>query len=367
MMELISDPRLEPIADKVARSERLTFEDGVTLFTTRDLLTVGRLANQVREAKHGDRTHFTVNRYVNHTNVCVVSCKLCAFAVRPKAEGGWTYSPDEIVEQVAPSIAHGVKELHIVGGLHPWLKFDYYTELFSKLKSAYPDVHIKALTMVEIDFLAKISKQSIRDTIIALRDSGLDSCPGGGAEIFASEIRDEICDHKMSAEQWIDIARTCHQLGIKTNCTMLYGHIERPEHRVDHILRLRELQDETRGFNCFVPLHFHRDNTVYQATVEEATSLDDLRTIAVSRLLFDNIEHIKAYWIGIGEKVAQVAQSFGADDLGGTIVDERIFRMAGAQTDATAMSRERLERLIRDAKREPVETDSLYKPVEHAA
>jgi aminodeoxyfutalosine synthase len=366
-MELIADPKLEPIADKVARSERLTFEDGLTLFETQDLLTVGRLANGVREARHGDRTHFTVNRYVNHTNVCVVSCKLCAFAVRPKAEGGWTYSPDEIVEQVAPSIEHGVKELHIVGGLHPWLKFDYYTELFSKLKAAYPGVHLKALTMVELEFLAKISKQSIRDTIVALRNSGLDSCPGGGAEIFADEIRDEICDHKMSADQWIDIARTCHQLGIKTNCTMLYGHIERPEHRVDHILRLRDLQDETHGFNCFVPLHFHRANTVYETTVHEATSLDDLRTIAVSRLLFDNIDHIKAYWIGIGEKVAQVAQSFGADDLGGTIVDERIFKMAGAETDATAMSRERLEKLIRDAKRVPVETDSLYNRVERAA
>ncbi len=367
MFDTIRDTKLRPIADKLLAGERLCFEDGLALFETEDILSVGQLANHVRESRHGDRTHFTVNRYVNHTNVCVVSCKLCAFAVRPKQEGGWTYTPDEIVEQVRPSIAHGVRELHIVGGLHPWLKFDYYTELFSKLKAAYPDVHLKALTMVELDFLSKISKQSVRDTIIALRDAGLDSCPGGGAEIFDSEIRDEICDHKMSADTWIDITRTCHELGIRTNCTMLYGHIESARHRVDHILRLRALQDETGGFNCFIPLHFHKDNTVYENSVHEATSLDDLRTIAVSRLLLDNIAHIKAYWIGIGEKVAQVAQSFGADDLGGTIVDERIFKMAGATTEAATMSRERLEKLIRDAKRVPVETDSLYKPVERAA
>lgn len=367
MIDMIQDSRLLPIANKVAAGDRLSFEDGMTLFETDDVVTVGRLANLVRERKNGNQTFFTVNRYVNHTNVCVVSCKLCAFAVRPKQEGGWTYTPDEIVEQVRPSIAHGVRELHIVGGLHPWLKFDYYLELMRKLKAAYPHVFLKALTMVELDFLAKISKQSIRDTILALRDAGLDSCPGGGAEIFADEIRDEICDHKMSAETWLDIARTCHELGIRTNCTMLYGHIESYRHRVDHILRLRALQDETGGFNCFVPLHFHKNNTVYENTVQEATSIDDLRTIAVSRLLLDNIDHIKAYWIGIGEKVAQVAQSFGADDLGGTIVDERIFRMAGAQTDAAAMSRDRLEKLIRDANREPVETDPLYKPLEPRA
>jgi aminodeoxyfutalosine synthase len=365
---LFVDQQLIPIAHKISAGERLSFDDGLVLFESSDLASIGRLANHVRETKSGSETYFTVNRYVNHTNVCIVNCKLCAFAVRPKKEGGWTYSAEEIVEQVRASIEHGgVHELHIVGGLHPWLKFDYYTDLMRKLKTAYPDVHLKAFTMVEIDFLAKISKQSIRDTIVALRDAGLDSCPGGGAEIFAAEIRDEICDHKMDADRWLEIARTCHELGIRTNCTMLYGHIERYEHRVDHILRLRQLQDETGGFNCFVPLHFHRENTVYENQIEEASPIDDLKTIAVSRLLLDNIDHIKAYWIGMGERIAQTALSMGADDLGGTISDERIFKMAGSETDATAMTREKLEKLIRDAGRIPVQTDSLYRPIEHAA
>jgi aminodeoxyfutalosine synthase len=365
---LFADQRLVPIGQKVLAGERLSFEDGLQLFESDDMNSIGLMANYVREKKNGSATYYTVNRYVNHTNVCIVSCKLCAFAVRPKAEGGWTYSAEEIVEQVRDSIEnHGVNELHIVGGLHPWLKFDYYTGLMRQLKQNYPHVHLKAFTMVEIDFLAKISKQSIRDTIVALREAGLDSCPGGGAEIFAQEIRDEICDHKMDADRWLEIARTCHELGIRTNCTMLYGHIEKYEHRVDHILRLRQLQDETKGFNCFVPLHFHRDNTVYETQVEEASPVDDLKTIAVSRLLLDNIQHVKAYWIGMGERIAQVALSYGADDLGGTISDERIFKMAGSETDATAMTRQKLERLILDAGRVPVQTDALYNPVGNAA
>lgn len=367
MFEITRDSKLDAIESKLAAGQRLDASDGKILFETSDILTLGRLANSVRERINGDQTFFTVNRYVNHTNVCIVSCKLCAFAVRPKKEGGWTYSAEEIVEQVRPSIAHGVSELHIVGGLHPWLKFDYYTGLLSTLKREFPHVHLKAFTMVEIDFLARISKQSLEQTIQALIDAGLDSCPGGGAEIFHEEIRDEICDHKMSGQRWLDVARVCHEQGLRTNCTMLYGHIERPEHRVDHILRLRDLQDETGGFNCFVPLHFHRENTVYETQIDEATPFDDLRTIAASRLLLDNIAHVKAYWIGMGEKLAQVALSFGADDLGGTIADERIFKMAGSETDATAMTRQRLERLIRDAGRVPVETDPLYRPVDRAA
>ena len=367
MFEMTVDERLAPIEEKLASGERLDFDDGMILFDTDDILTLGRMANRVRERINGHDTFFTVNRYINHTNVCIVSCRLCAFAVRPKKEGGWTYSAEEIVEQVRPSVAHGLTELHIVGGLHPWLKFDYYTGLLSTLKKEFPHVHLKAFTMVEIDFLAKISKQSVEETIRALVDAGLDSCPGGGAEIFHEEIRDEICDHKMTGERWLDLARICHEQGLRTNCTMLYGHIEKPEHRVDHILRLRELQDETGGFNCFVPLHFHKDNTVYEDRIDEATPFDDLRTIAVSRLLLDNIDHIKAYWIGMGEKLAQVALSFGADDLGGTIADERIFKMAGSETDASTMTRQRLERLIREAGRVPVETDPLYKPIDRAA
>jgi len=221
--------------------------------------------------------------------------------------------------------------------------------------------------MVEIEFLAKISKQPVEATIEKLREAGLDSCPGGGAEIFHEAIRDEICDHKMSGDRWLEVARLCHNAGLKTNCTMLYGHIESLEHRVDHILRLRALQDQTGGFNCFVPLHFHKENTVYQIQIREASPVDDLRTTAISRLLLDNVVHIKAYWIGMGEKLAQIALSFGADDLGGTISDERIFKMAGSATDATAMSRQRLERLIHEAGRTPVETDPLYRPVHVAA
>ncbi|MGA7616846.1 MAG: aminofutalosine synthase MqnE [Thermoanaerobaculia bacterium] len=368
MFEMITDRKLVSIAEKVHAGERLSFEEGMALFETPDFLAVGALANLVRERKNGDDTYYTINRYVNHTNVCVVSCKLCAFAKRPNAEGGWTYTAEEIVEQVRPSIEHGgVTELHIVGGLHHRLKFDYYTGLFRTLKKEFPQVHLKALTMVELDFLAKVSKQSIEDTILALRDAGLDSCPGGGAEILHDEIRDEICDHKMNGQQWLDVARKCHELGIRTNCTMLYGHIEKPWHRVDHMIKLRELQEQTGGFNCFVPLHFHKANTVYEETVRESSGMDDLRTVAVSRLMLDNIDHIKAYWIGIGEKIAQVALSFGADDLGGTIADERIFKMAGAKTDASAMTVGKLEKLIRDAGRVPVRTDPLYGRREHAA
>lgn len=367
MKSMIIDTELIPIAEKVEAGERLTPDEGMKLFRTSDHLTVGRLANSVRERMNGNEAYYTVNRYINHTNVCVVSCKLCAFAVRPKKEGGWTYSAEEIVEQVRPSIDHGVRELHIVGGLHPWLKFDYYTGLLESLKAEFPHVHLKAFTMVELDFLAKISKQSLDETIGALREAGLDSCPGGGAEIFHPDIRDEICDHKMSGERWLEVAQRCHELGLKTNCTMLYGHIESFEHRIDHMVRLRELQDETGGFGCFVPLHFHKDNTVYETTLDEATPVDDLRTIAVSRLMLDNIQHVKAYWIGLGESIAQLALSFGADDLGGTISDERIFKMAGSETDASTMTIQRLESLIREAGRIPVETDPLYNPITRAA
>ena len=360
------DPALAPVAEKVLASERLDLDEGLLVATTNDLLGVGRMANLVRERLHGDRTCYNINRHLNPTNVCVASCKLCAFYVPwRQREDGWTYTVDQAVEIAARDVDESVSELHIVGGLHPKLLVDYYEALFRALKTRFPWIHIKALTMVELDFLAKASRLSLEDTIVRLRDAGLDSCPGGGAEIFSPRVREQICDHKTDGGRWLDIARTVHRAGIRSNCTMLYGHIETAEERVDHLVQLRRLQDETGGFQCLIPLAFHPDNTELDHLPSTGGRLD-LQTIAVSRLVLDNVPHLKAYWIMLGEKVAQVALHFGADDLDGTIVDERITRAAGG-TAGTGMSRRRLERLITEAGRTPILRDTLYRPIEAAS
>ncbi len=352
------DARLEPVAEKVRAGERLSFEDGVVASTTEDLLGVGRLANHVRERLHGDATFFNVNRHLNPTNVCVASCKLCAFAEKYGGERGWTYTVEEAVEVTARDVTEAVTELHVVGGLHPKLGVEYYEELFAALKRRFPWVHVKALTMVELDFLSQRAKLPVPDVVRRLVAAGLDSCPGGGAEIFAERVRREICDHKTSGERWLEVAREVHELGVRSNCTMLYGHIETPEERVDHLVRLRELQDATGGFQCFIPLAFHPANTRL-AHIPPATGRLDLQVIAVSRLMLDSIPHIKAYWIQLGAKAAQTALHFGADDVDGTVVDERIFLAAGGRA-GRGMTRARLEHLIREASRTPVERDSLY-------
>ena len=355
------DPRLDAIAEKVVACERLEFGDGAVLATSADLLGVGRLANHVRERLHGDATFFNVNRHLNPTNVCVASCALCAFAEKYGGSRGWTYTVEEAVELAARDVSEAVTELHIVGGLHPKLGVDYYESLFRALKARFPWVHLKALTMVELDFLAQRAKLPVEEVVRRLVAAGLDSCPGGGAEIFAPRVRGVICDHKTSGERWLEIARTVHSLGLKSNCTMLYGHIETPEERVDHLVRLRELQDETGGFQCFIPLAFHPANTRLDH-LPPTTGKLDLQTVALSRLMLDNVPHVKAYWIMLGAKGAQVALHFGADDLDGTVVDERITLAAGGRAGA-GMARRDLEHLIREARRAPVERDTLYRPV----
>ncbi len=355
------DDRLPAIAEQVAAGERLSFADGVTLATTPDLLAVGRLANLVRERLHSDATYFNVNRHLNPTNVCVASCALCAFAEKYGGSRGWTWSVEEAVAVAERDVSEAVTELHVVGGLHPKLGVDYYEALFAALKRRFPWVHVKALTMVELDFLGTRAKLPVEAVLRRLVAAGLDSCPGGGAEIFAERVRAVICDHKTSGERWLEIARTVHRAGLKSNCTMLYGHIETAEERVDHLVRLRELQDDTGGFQCFIPLAFHPANTRLSHISPTSGTLD-LQTIATARLLLDNIPHVKAYWIMLGAKTAQVAQHFGADDLDGTVVDERITLAAGGEA-GKGMTRRALEHLIREAGRVPVERDTLYRPV----
>ena len=352
---------LAPIAEKVVAGERLSFDDGVRLFTTRDFLGLGKLANHVREARHGNVAYYNVNRYLNPTNLCWVDCALCAWARKVNEPGGYEMAIGECVEEAGKGYSEAVTELHIVGGLHPTWPFDYYTGLMRALKERFPGVHIKAWTMVEIDWIAKIGNRSIADTIRELRDAGMDSCPGGGAEIFERRVRDVICKNKISGERWLEVARECHLQGVRTNATILYGSVETVEDRVDHFLRLRALQDETGGFTGLIPLAFHPENTPL-AHLPETSGQTDLRVIAAARLLLDNFPHVKAYWIQIGTKLSQIALFFGADDLVGTVVDETITHAAGAKT-ASGMTRQEFERVIRESGREPFERDSQYRRV----
>ncbi len=358
----ITDTRLEPVAKKVLAGERLSAEDGLALYQSNDLLAVGWLANYVREKKHGNVTYFNVNRHINPTNVCVAHCKLCAFGRSVDSPGAYTFALDEMYARAAEGVSEGATEFHIVGGLHPDLPFEYYLDLIRGLKQRFPQVHLKAFTMVEVGYYARIAKLSIKDTLLAMKNAGVDSLPGGGAEIFHPRVRKIICDHKVSGQRWLEIARTAHEIGLKSNATMLYGHIETPEERVDHLIQLRETQDKTHGFVTFIPLQFHPANTGL-SHIPPATGFDDLKTIAVSRLMLDNFDHIKAYWIMLTPRVAQIALRFGANDLDGTVVEENIYHDAGATTPEF-MSRNELERLIRAAGREPVERDTAYNRVD---
>ena len=361
----IEDKRLAPVAEKVQAGERLTFEDGLVLYRTSDLLALGWLANSVRERLHGNVCYYNVNRHINPTNVCVAHCRLCAFGRDPNVPGAYTMALEEVFRTAASGSTEAVTEFHIVGGLHPDLTFDYYLDLIRGLKQRFPQVHLKAFTMVEIGYFAKITKLPAREVLLKLKQAGLDSLPGGGAEIFHPRVRKVICDHKTSGQLWLQIARTAHELGLHSNATMLYGHIETEEERVDHLLKLRELQDETRGFVCFIPLAFHPENTAL-AHLPKPTGFLDLKNIAASRLLLDNFPHIKAYWIMLTPRIAQVALRFGADDIDGTVVEEKIYHDAGATT-AQGLRRSELLRLIREAGREPVERDTLYRSVTRTA
>jgi len=361
---IIGDVRLEPIAAKVLAGERLSLEDGVALYRSPDLLALGWLANYVREKRHGNLCFFNVNRHINPTNVCVAHCKLCAFGRSPDSPGAYTFALEEIWQRAEQGLREGATEFHLVGGLHPDLPFEYFLDLIRGLKSRCPGVHLKAFTMVEVGYFARISKLSIRDTLLALKDAGVDSLPGGGAEIFNPRVRKVICDHKVSGQQWLNIARTAHQIGLRSNATMLYGHIESDEERVEHLLALRTLQDDTGGFVAFIPLAFHPENTGL-AHLPKPTGFTDLKTMAISRLLLDNFDHIKAYWIMLTPRVAQIALRFGADDIDGTVVEEKIYHDAGATT-AQFTPRAQLERLIREAGRVPVERDTLYRPIDRS-
>ena len=360
----IDDARLKPIAEKVLAGVRLDADDGLALYRTNDLLAAGWLANYVREKRHGNVCYFNINRHINPTNVCVAHCRLCAFGRDPDAKGAYTYALEEIWQRAAQGVASGATEFHIVGGLHPDLPFSYFTDLLSGLKQRFPHVHLKAFTMVEVQYFAKIAKMSIADTLRAMKEAGVDSLPGGGAEIFNPRVRKVICDHKTSGQMWLNIARTAHLIGLRSNATMLYGHIESGEERVEHLLLLRELQDETHGFVAFIPLAFHPENTAL-AHLPKPTGFADLKNIAVARLLLDNFEHIKAYWIMLTPRIAQIALRFGADDLDGTVIEEKIYHDAGATTEQFT-PRAELERLIREAGREPVERDTLYRPVDRS-
>src|SRR6266404_2549078 len=356
------DARLNPIKDKILAGERLTEADSLTLYATGDILAVGWLANRVRERMHGDTAYFNVNRHINPTNVCVAACRLCAFGRKKDAPGAYTMALEEAFQTAATGYSEAVTEFHIVGGLHPDLPFQYFLDLISGLKERFPSVHLKAFTMVEVAYLAKRAKLTIRETLQQLKAAGVDSLPGGGAEIFSDRVRRVICDHKIDGDQWLETARTAHEIGLKSNCTMLYGHIETDEDRVDHLLKLRTLQDETQGFVTFIPLAFHPDNTPLRH-IPKTTGFLDIKNIAVARLMLDNIPHIKAYWVMMTPRIAQIALRFGADDIDGTVVEEKIYHDAGATT-SQGLRRAELLQLIRKAGREPLERDTLYRPVQ---
>jgi aminodeoxyfutalosine synthase len=354
------DTALENVREKVLRGRRLGFEEGVALYKTHDLLGVGALANHVREQRHGDAGYFVWNTHLNHTNVCVATCDFCAFAAKKGEERAYTMGLDEVFKNVA-GLPKPVREVHIVGGLDPDLPWSYFLEMMRGIKRVRPGIHIKAFTAVEIFFFHRLYRMSVEKVLAELKEAGLDSMPGGGAEIFAKETRDKIIRGKADADQWLAVMREAHRQGIPTNATMLYGHIESAEDRVDHLLRLRELQDETGGFMTYIPLAFQP----WEAPVlklPETTGFEDLKAIAVGRLLLDNFPHVKSYWIMIGPRLAQVGLSFGADDLDGTVTEEKIAHDAGAQT-AQSMTVHELCRLIREAGRRPIERDTVFNVV----
>ena len=359
----------DAIRQKIARGERLDFEDGLALFHHPDLLAVGQLANEAREARHGDRTYFNRNMRIEVTNVCVASCLFCSFAkLEEHMPGAHTMTLEEAWKELEDARAGNDEpptEVHVVNGLHPGLPFSYYEDLLRGFKRIDPNIHLKCFTGVEIHFFAQHYKMTNREVLERLRAAGLDSLPGGGAEIFDEDVRKRISHDKANADEYLEVHRVAHSLGMRSNVTMLYGHIETFAHRVDHLLRVRALQDETKGFQAFIPLAFHPDGNGMK-NLPAPTAVDDLRTIAVSRLMLDNFEHIKAYWVSLTPDVAQIALRFGADDIDGTIVHETIYKAAGTRSPG-ALRYDELVRLIREAGRTPIERDTLYNVVrEHA-
>lgn len=358
LLERARAARLGDVAEKVLAAERLSLEDGARLYASPELFAVGELANHVRERLHGDRAYFNVNQHVNYTNVCNKLCRFCAFQRLPRQEGAYVMSPEEVAGKIRAQLHEPVTEVHMVAGIYPKLGYDYYKDILRAVKAVRPSIHIKAFTMVELDQIAKVAKKPIAEVLPELVEAGLGSIPGGGAEVFSERVRQATYHLKISGDEWLDIARTVHRAGLRSNCTMLHGHIETVDERLDHLDRLRRLQDETGGFQTYIPLSFHPENSE-MAHVPGPTALDELREIAVGRLMLDNIAHIKAYWILMDIPIAQLALSFGADDVDGTVVEEKIYHEAGATTPQV-VKRSELVQWIRDAGRIPVERDTLY-------
>lgn len=358
MDSLVNEAGLGDILKKVRGDERLSMEDGIRLYQCPDLLSVGYLANIVRQRKNGDNTFFIYNQHINYSNICTNLCKFCAFGKDKDSDLAYEMSVEDVRDKVRDRLDEPITEIHMVGGIHPDLPYSYYTDLLRVIKQERPDVHIQAFTCVEIAHLADISGLGIEGVLEDMRKAGLGSIPGGGAEVFSPRIRELTCEKKLSGKGWLDVAKTAHRLGLHTNATMLYGHIETVEERLEHLEMLRDAQDETGGFLAYIPLSFHPKNTEL-SKLSRTSGIDDLKNIAVARCFLDNFPHIKAYWVMIGQKLAQIALSFGADDVDGTVKEEIITHMAGAETEQ-AMTREQLLRLIREAGRIPVERDTLY-------
>lgn len=362
MNYLLIPRELRPIAEKVEARRRISEIDALTLYRSNDLNALGIIANVVRERKNGNYATYIHNRYINYSNICVLSCQFCAFAAKKRDAHAFEYAIDEIVRAVRDALRLGVTEVHMVGGLHPTLKKDWYLDLLHELRALDRDLHIKAFTAIEVrHFAQRIFRMSIRDTLITLREAGLGSITGGGAEIFDPVVRDKICRGKETAAEWLDVHRIWHEMGGRSTCTMLYGHIETLVERVDHLRLLRELQDETGGFTGFIPFAFEPQTTVL-AHIKRVSAFEQLRNLAVSRIYLDNIDHITAYWVSLGLPLAQVSLSYGVDDLHGTILEEKIFHMAGATTPQQ-QTIEALKHTIREAGRESVQRDSYYRHI----
>lgn len=368
LVEATKDKELQQIANKIINKERISFDDGVLLFEKGSLSWLGTLANYVREQKHGNKTYFNKNFHIEPTNVCVFSCKFCSYSkLYANREEGWELSIEQMMHIVKSYDGKPVTEVHIVGGVHPKMNLAFFLELLQAIKAHRPDLHIKGFTPVELDYMFKKAKVTTEEGMKLAHAAGLDSLPGGGAEIFHPEIRQQICEDKVDADGWLHIHKVAHQLGMHSNATLLYGHIEKYWHRIDHMERLRQLQDQTGGFNTFIPLKFrNQDNDMSHIT--ESTTIEDMRMYAVSRLYMDNFSHIKAYWPMLGRQNAQLTLSFGVNDMDGTIDDStKIYAMAGSEEQTPTMSTAELVRLIKQVKREPVERGTLYNEIKNYA
>lgn len=352
----------EAIQAKIANQQRISCDDALFLFNSYDLIAIGELAAQVNERKNGQQVFFNVNRHINPTNICVNRCAFCAFSRTTGEIGAYTLTIEDICRRAREAADEGATEVHIVGGLHPDLPFAFYLEALQGIRASAPELHIKAFTAVEIEYFSRITALSIEEVLEQLKAAGLGSMPGGGAEILVESVRQQICPEKISGARWLEIIRLAHRAGLKTNATMLYGHVESPADRVAHMEMLRTVQDETGGFQAFIPLAFQPENSDLKLDIKETSGLDDLKTLAIARIFLDNFDHVKAYWIMLGEKIAQVSLAFGVNDLDGTVVEEKIGHDAGAASPQS-LTKEQIIRLIRRADKIPVERDTLYRPL----